>query len=252
MNQECELLVVDDDPDILDVVRTYLELEGYTVHTAANGREALEIWKRSRISLALLDIMMPEKDGLEVCRALRAVSNVPILLLSARAADADKVIGLRMGADDYLVKPFSLSELSARVGALLRRYRELGGESRSKGGEGAARTEQTENTIRVGRLTIEPSARRVAAEGTEIRLTRTEYDILLLLAGSRGQIFTPEQIYGRVRGEEPLKNDASAVMVHIARLREKIGDDDRQTRMIQNVWGVGYRIEKETRTGHPG
>ncbi|NGZ76322.1 response regulator transcription factor [Saccharibacillus alkalitolerans] len=242
MNGNRELLIVDDDKDILDVTRTYLELEGYTVHTAANGREALELWEKTSVSLVMLDIMMPERDGLDVCRAIREKSGVPILFLSAKAGDADKVIGLRTGADDYVVKPFSLSELSARVEALLRRYHIL---SASGSGRAAEAASAEGGGLRVGRLSIDPAARGVASEGREIRLTRTEYDLLLLLAENRGRVFTPEQMYVRVRGEEALEGGAAAIMVHIARLREKIGDGDRQTRIIQNVWGVGYKIEKE-------
>ncbi len=242
MKRNEELLVVDDDRDILDVTRTYLELEGYTVHTAADGRQALELWEKHDVSLVVLDIMMPEQGGLDVCRAIRDRSNVPILFLSAKAGEADKVIGLRTGADDYVVKPFSLSELSARVEALLRRYHILG----AAGAERAAESASAENGgLQVGRLSIDPAARGVVSEGREIRLTRTEYDLLLMLAENRGQVFTPEQMYKRIRGEEALEGDVSAIMVHIARLREKIGDGDRQSRLIQNVWGVGYKIEKE-------
>ncbi|OWA35995.1 hypothetical protein B9G55_08975 [Saccharibacillus sp. O16] len=242
MNGNRELLVVDDDLDILDVTRTYLELEGYTVHTAADGRQALELWGKHKVSLVVLDIMMPERDGLDVCRAIRESSNVPILFLSAKAGEADKVIGLRTGADDYVVKPFNLSELSARVESLLRRYHLLGAAGSAWASEAAS---AGHGELRVGRLLIDPAARGVVLEGQEIRLTRTEYDLLLLLVKNRGQVFTPEQMYRRIRGEEAFEGGVSAIMVHIARLREKIGDGDRQSRLIQNVWGVGYKIEKE-------
>ncbi|OWR31796.1 DNA-binding response regulator [Saccharibacillus sp. O23] len=242
MKRNEELLVVDDDRDILDVIRTYLELEGHTVHTAEDGKQALEIWGQHAVSLVVLDIMMPERDGLDICRTIRERSNVPILFLSAKAGDADKVIGLRTGADDYVVKPFSLSELSARVEALLRRYHLLGAAGALRGSE---RGSAENGGLRVGRLSIDTAARGVVSEGREIRLTRTEYDLLLLLAENRGQVFTPEQMYKRIRGEEALEGGLSAIMVHIARLREKIGDGDRESRLIQNVWGVGYKIEKE-------
>ncbi|AWB46470.1 DNA-binding response regulator [Paenibacillus sp. CAA11] len=232
-----QVLIVDDDRDIVNLIGEYLSLEGYAVLTALSGQEALELLNTRAVDLVVLDLMMPRMDGFEVCRRIRESKDIPILLLSAKSTDMDKVVGLRTGADDYIVKPFSLIELAARVEAQLRRYSYMTDRH----------TQQQAETIHYHGLRIEEAARNVFLYDRKIKLTRTEYDILLLLVKNAGRVFSLEEIFERVWGERSLEGSASTVMVHIARLREKIEEDSRNPKVILNVWGVGYKVEKDNK-----
>lgn len=227
------ILVVDDEREIADLIKIYLTKEGYKVITANSGAQALAILEREPVQLLILDIMMPGLNGLELCRRVRRDSNVPIIFLSARAGDMDKVEGLMVGGDDYLTKPFNMLELTARVRAQLRRYLQLG----SSGGAAGS-------SLVIGGLVVNIDMHQVSVEGREIKLTPTEFSILALLAASPGRVFPAEEIYSRVWQERFFDSD-NTVMVHIRKLREKIEDNPRQPRYIKTVWGVGYKLEPE-------
>jgi len=227
------ILVVDDEPAIADLVEIHLLAEGYRVRKADNGADALRIVAEEHPDLVILDIMMPGMDGLEVCRAIRRDRNVPILMLSAKSEDVDKILGLKVGADDYLTKPFNPLELVARVKAQLRRYLSL---------NPASAAAREAGVITMGGLRIDPLGRSVTKDGREIALTPTEYDILLLLASHPGRVFSSEEIFERVWKERYFQSN-NTVMVHIRRLREKVEDDPSHPTLIKTVWGVGYKIE---------
>lgn len=222
------VLIVDDDEDIRNVLKLQLESEGYKVKLASNGEEALSIVDKDEPNLVLLDIMMPKVDGLEVCKIIRQKSLVPIIFLSAKASEFDKVMGLSLGADDYVIKPFSPIELSARIHAQLRRASYF------------SKNEDTKGCINLRGLIIDENNRQVKMYGQAIKLTKTEFDILLLLAKNLNRVFSLEEIFERVWKEKYFDGN-NTVMVHIARLRDKLGDKNNQ--WIQNVWGVGYKIE---------
>lgn len=224
------ILIVDDDPEIRDVVHVYLRNEGYRVLEAENGAQALEAFGREPVKLVILDVMMPEMDGIRTCIALRKQSDVPIIMLSAKEADIDVIAGLSTGADDYVAKPFSPLALMARVRAQLRRQ-----------SFGAAR--ESASVIEIQDLTIDIPQHRVTLRGEEISLTPLEFAILELLATHRGQVFHADQIYERVWKEARGFSD-NTVMVHIRNIRDKLGDPPRDPRYIKTVWGVGYKIEK--------
>lgn len=225
-----KILVVDDNREITDLIEEVLQREGYQVTKAYSGLEGLKLFDNT-FSLIILDVMMPELNGYEMCQKIREKSQVPILFLSAKGTDIDKVVGLSAGGDDYMVKPFSAIELVARVRALIRRFRY------------AAPVEEYTNCIVVNDiLTIDTKARRVEKYGEEISLTRTEFGILELLAKNKGQVFSTEEIFKNV-WEEKYYEGNNTVMVHLARLREKIEDNPRKAQIIKNVWGVGYKIE---------
>ncbi len=221
------ILVVDDEQTIRDTVRAYLEREGYTVHTAGDGEQALQAAQAFQPDLVILDIMLPKIDGLEVLRRLRQASNVWVLMLTARADETDKVVGLKLGADDYLTKPFSPRELVARVEAILRR------------GRNAATTPQ----LVFPHLRIDPDARRVWSDDQEIELTPIEFDLLLALARHRGRVLSREQLIEQVWGYD-YYGDERIVDVHIGRLRKKLTTASSHT-AIATVRGVGYRFEGE-------
>jgi len=227
------ILVVDDEPAIADLVEIHLLAEGYRVRKADNGADALRIVAEEHPDLVILDIMMPGMDGLEVCRAIRRDRNVPILMLSAKSEDVDKILGLKVGADDYLTKPFNPLELVARVKAQLRRYLSL---------NPASAAAREAGVITMGGLRIDPLGRSVTKDGREIALTPTEYDILQLLASHPGRVFSSEEIFERVWKERYFQSN-NTVMVHIRRLREKVEDDPSHPTLIKTVWGVGYKIE---------
>lgn len=227
------ILVVDDDVDIVKLIELSLVKEGYKVLTANNGLDAINLFSKNNVSLAILDIMMPNIDGIEVCRKIREKSNIPIIFLSAKSTDVDKVIGLSIGADDYVIKPFSIIELIARVKSQIRRYSFLNNNSNCS----------SENLIRMHGMEIDETARRITLYGNYVNLTRTEFDILLLLAKNPGRVFTLEEIFEKVWKERYFEGN-NTVMVHIARLRDKLGEGLRVNKIIQNVWGVGYKIEK--------
>ena len=233
------VLVVDDDRDIVNLIDEYLTLDGYKVITAPDGKTALDRLSANEVQLAILDIMLPHMDGIEVCRKIRERSNIPILLLSAKSSEIDKVVGLRTGADDYIVKPFSTIELAARVEAQLRRYTYLNERVEAK----------NEESIHIKGLKMECKSRNVTLYGKPVKLTKTEYDILVLLASNANRVFTLDEIFESVWKEKSWETSSNTVMVHIARLRMKIEDHPKATNIIQNVWGVGYKIEKEAAAG---
>lgn len=226
------ILICDDERDIVSALKIYLSGEDYRVYEAYNGREALESLKaHGDIRLVLLDIMMPEVDGITALAGIRAVSNVPVILLSAKSEEADKVLGLGVGADDYITKPYSPVELLARVKSQLRRYTQLGG--------GTGR----DDVVRIGGIELCDREKRVTLDGEEITLTPTEYDILKFLMEHAGEVFSPKEIYARTKGENPYGSE-NTVAVHIRHLREKLEIDPGSPRYIKVVWGQGYKMEK--------
>ena len=226
------ILICDDEKDIVSALKIYLEAEGYKTFAAANGREALAILDREDIHLVLLDIMMPVMDGVSALARLREFSNVPVILLTAKSEDTDKVLGLNVGADDYITKPFNPLELLARVRSQLRRYLQLGG--------GAVR----ESSIAIGPITLDDSSKTVTLDGEAVNLTPREYDILKLLMQNPGRVFHPRDLYRKVWNEEPYGAE-STVAVHIRHLREKLEIDPASPRYIRAVWGQGYKISEK-------
>ena len=224
------ILICDDDRDIVSALSIYLRAEGYDTVAASNGREALAILREREIQLVLLDVMMPELDGLSALAALRRDSNVPVILLTAKSEDTDKVLGLNLGADDYITKPFNPIELTARVRSQLRRFLQLGG--------GAA----PEGALRLGGIELDDRRKTVTRDGEPVSLTPREYDILKFLMQHPGEVFSPGELYRRVWGEEPYGAE-STVAVHIRHLREKLEISPAQPRYIKAVWGQGYKVE---------
>ena len=225
------ILVCDDEKDIVAALKIYLESEGYGVIEAFNGREALDRLRENEVHLVLMDIMMPVMDGLSAMAALRRVSNVPVILLTAKGEDTDKVLGLNVGADDYITKPFNVVEMLARVRSQLRRYMQLGG------GTGAA-----SGVLEIGGICLDDKRKKVAVDGDEVYLTPTEYDILRLLMQNADQVFSPREIYQRVWQDEPYGAE-STVAVHIRHLREKVEINPAEPRYIKAVWGQGYKFD---------
>lgn len=222
------ILVVDDEAPIRDLARLYLEKEGYQVQIATNGREALEKVKKSPPTLVVLDLMMPQMDGWEVCRQLRATTNLPILILTARDDDIDKIVGLEMGADDYLTKPFNPRELVARVRAILRRVF-------------PSPTTSTGKTRQLGDITIEPASREVLFNGKRIDLRSKEFDLLLTLADHLNIVLSRDQLLDLVWGYE-FYGQTRTVDVHVAHLREKLTGSRAK---VETVWGMGYKLVLE-------
>lgn len=229
---QARILLADDDPDILEVVSVLLASEGYRVDAARDGLEALALARYS-FDLAILDVMMPKASGLEVCERLRLSSNAPILFLTARSQDADKVAGLAAGGDDYLVKPFSTPELLARVKAMLRRYRQYG----------SAQGAQTGETIQAGPVLIDTRARRVSKGETPVALTDLEYEVLLALARNRGRVVSARELYENVWRSMYLPQSNNTVMAHIKNLRKKLEADPRDPQIVRTAWGRGYTID---------
>lgn len=228
---KAEILVVDDEPNIARLIRMYLDREGFETVVASSGAEALARVEKHKPVLIILDIMLPDIDGLEVCRELRRNNNVPIIMLTAREGDEDKVLGLELGADDYITKPFVPRELVARVKAILRR-------SGKQSEPGNPRGE----VLDLGDLRIEPDRREVWLEGRAIPLRAKEYDLLTELARRPGIVFTREQLLQNVWGYDFL-GDSGTIDVHVRRLRAKLDDDSTNPRFIETVWGVGYRFK---------
>ncbi len=226
------ILIVDDDADIVQLIEVHLKQDGFKVFRAYNGIEALDILDSNDIQLTILDIMMPAMDGIEVCRRIRERHTIPVMFLSAKATDIDKVIGLSTGADDYITKPFSMMELVARVKAQLRRYTYFN----------QVPSEVHKNKIKIRGLEIDELSRKVMLYEKAINLTKTEYDILHLMAKNRNRVFTLEEIYESIWRERAHESN-NTVMVHLARLRNKIEENPKKPTVIQNVWGVGYKIE---------
>lgn len=226
-----KILIVEDEKEISDLIEIYLTNEGYSVLKAYNGVEALKIIETELVQLIILDIMMPEMDGLEVCRRVRKDSNIPILMLSAKSEDMDKIMGLTTGADDYLTKPFNPLELIARVKSQLRRYLYLNPDILSN-----------EDIINIRGLTINKKSHEVTVYGKRVELTPTEFEILSLLASNQNEVFSAEEIFKRVWKEQYYEGN-NTVMVHIRKIREKVEDNPRKPQLIKTVWGVGYKIE---------
>jgi DNA-binding response OmpR family regulator len=225
------ILIVDDEPSIREVVALYLQRDGFSVDAAADGRGALERAAARRPDLVVLDLMLPKVDGAEVYRRLRSLGDIPVIMLTARGTEGDRVAGLEMGADDYVVKPFSPSELVARVKAVLRRAQQL-----------RAGADPRAAPVTVAGLRIDPAARLVEADGRPVALTAREFDLLWFLANHPGIVFTRSQLLDRVWGLD-FFGDASNVTVIVRRLREKIEHDPSEPRRIVTVWGVGYKLE---------
>jgi DNA-binding response OmpR family regulator len=225
-----KILIVDDDAEIRKVIGIYLENEGYEILKAENGEQALKLIAENEVALVLLDIMMPGMNGTEVCMKIREDSIMPIIFLTAKSEDLDKIQGLASGADDYITKPFSAMELIARVKSQIRRYTRYTNEARTP-----------KNIIEIGNLTINTDTRQVFVGNKDVRLTPKEFDILQLLASNKGIVFSMEKIYERVWDEDFYKSD-NTVMVHITKIREKIEEEPKKPLYIKTVWGVGYKI----------
>lgn len=233
MMEETKILVVDDEKEIADLLELYLISDGFQVKKAYDAQEGLRIMKEEKIDLVLLDIMMPNIDGLEMCRRIRETNNVPIIMVSAKTQELDKIVGLTTGADDYVTKPFNPLELMARVKSQLRRYRDLN-PAQEKKSESAV--------IQVKNLTINKEMHQVFVDGESVKLTPIEFDILYLLATHPGRVFSTDEIFEKVWNEKVYEAN-NTVMVHIRRLRGKMKDDTRADKIITTVWGVGYKIE---------
>ncbi|MBD0408705.1 DNA-binding response regulator [Bacillus siamensis] len=224
------ILIVDDDKDIRNLISVYLENEGISTRKAEDAAEALKLLEQKEFDLIILDIMMPNMDGIEACMKIRQERNLPIIMLSAKSEDMDKIQGLASGADDYLTKPFNPLELIARVKSQLRRYKKYNTDAVS-----------TANVIEIGDLTVNTDTRQVWVRGEEVRLTPKEFDILELLSRNKGIVMSVEKIYEAVWKEDFFKSD-NTVMVHITKIRDKIEEDSKHPIYIKTVWGTGYKI----------
>ena len=226
------ILVCDDEKDIVSALEIYLTADGYQVFTAYNGREAVDILNKEEIHLVLMDIMMPEMNGISAMVKIREKSNVPVILLTAKSEDTDKILGLTVGADDYVTKPFNPLELMARVKSQLRRYTQLGAMAEKRG-----------NVYETGGLMIDDDRKEVTVDGEAVKLTPIEYRILLFLVKNQGRVFSINQIYESIWEEEAIAAD-NTVAVHIRHIREKIEINPREPRYLKVVWGLGYKVEK--------
>lgn len=231
--EQYTVLVVDDDKEIVRSLGKLLELEGYIVLRAYNGLEALDLLVTDKVHLFILDVMMPRLNGLSALMKIRERNNIPVIMLSAKTEESDKVIGLSMGADDYVTKPYNTAELMARVKSQLRRYFALG----------AATQADTGAVLRTGGLVLDKNTKQVTVDGEQTQLTATEYKILELLMEHPGYVFPAEQIYSRVWKEDVYAGEKT-VMVHIRRIREKIEITPKNPKYLKVVWGIGYKIEK--------
>lgn len=232
---QINILVTDDEREIADLLEIYLVSDGYRVWKAYSAKEGLQILQEHDIQLAILDIMMPDMDGIEMCRQIRKFSNIPVIFLSAKSADLDKILGLGCGADDYVTKPFSPLELTARVKSQLRRYTEFNPDGLQK--------KDASEVISIRGVVINRTTHVVTVDGEEIKLTPLEFDILCLLAQNPGKVFSTDEIFKNVWNETVYEAN-NTVMVHIRRLRTKIKDDNREDKIITTVWGVGYKIDQ--------
>ena len=225
------ILVCDDDKEILEAITIYLQNEGYTVLKAANGLEALQVLEENDIHLVIMDIMMPKLDGMRATVKIRENKNIPVIMLSAKSEDTDKIIGLNMGADDYIAKPFNPLELIARVKSQLRRYTTLGS------------LETKVNVFQTGGLEIDDESKCVTVDGEEVKLTPVQYKILKLLTANAGRVFSIDEIYEKVWNENAFGAE-NTVAVHIRRIREKIEINPKEPKYLKVVWGIGYKVEK--------
>ncbi|NME99225.1 response regulator transcription factor [Aneurinibacillus aneurinilyticus] len=232
--KEIRVLIADDEKEIRDLLKKYLERELYKVDVAVNGEEALTLFDQNKYNLIILDLMMPKIDGIEVCRRLRNKTNVPILMLTAKDHEIDKILGLSIGADDYITKPFSINEVVARVKALMRRFLILGSDGNS----------YEKTLIKFKGITIDLKKYTVIIAGEEVSLTAKEFELLKFFASHPEQVFTKTQLFRNVWGSEYVEDD-NTVMVHIRKLRKKIEDDPSDPKFIQTVWGIGYKFVGE-------
>lgn len=232
--EDIRVLIADDEKEIRDLLKKYLERELYTVDIAINGEEALRLFEQNKYNLIILDLMMPKVDGIEVCRRLRNKTNIPILMLTAKDQEVDKVLGLGIGADDYITKPFSINEVVARVKALMRRFLILG--------SNASTQEKTILTFKG--LTIDVKKYTVNVDGQDIPLTGKELELLKFFASNPEQVFTKTQLFRNVWDSNYIEDD-NTVMVHIRKLRKKIEIDPSNPKFIQTVWGIGYKFVGE-------
>ena len=228
------VLVCDDDKEIVEAIEIYLSQEGYQILKAYDGEQALKVLSEEKVDLLVIDVMMPRLDGIRATLKIREKLSLPIIILSAKSEDSDKILGLNIGADDYVTKPFNPLELVARVKSQLRRYTKLG--STVSAGE-------QEGVYTVGGLSINDDLKEVTVDGELVKLTPTEYDILLLLVKNQGKVFSIDQIYENIWNEEAIGAD-NTVAVHIRHIREKIEINPKDPRYLKVVWGVGYKIEK--------
>ncbi len=227
------ILVCDDDREIVDAIEIYLNQDGYRIFKAYDGQQAIDLLKKEEIHLLIMDIMMPKLDGIRATLKIREYSSIPIIILSARSEDTDKILGLNIGADDYITKPFNPLELAARVKSNLRRYTSLGSLSR-----------ENKSVYQVGGLMINDDTKQVTVDGEPVKMTPIEYNILLLLVKNQGKVFSIDQIYESIWNEDAIGAD-NTVAVHIRHIREKIEINPREPRYLKVVWGVGYKIEKQ-------
>ena len=228
-----KILVCDDDKDIVEAIDIYLTQEGYEVLKAYDGDEAIKVLKSNEVDLLIMDVMMPRLDGIRATLKIRENMSLPIIILSAKSEDADKILGLNIGADDYMTKPFNPLELLARVKSQLRRYTQLGNTARS----------DNQSEFRTGGLAIRDDLKEVTVDGEKVKLTPIEYNILLLLVKNQGKVFSINQIYENIWNEEAIGAD-NTVAVHIRHIREKIEINPKEPRYLKVVWGVGYKVEK--------
>lgn len=227
------VLVCDDDREIVEAIEIYLSQEGYKVLKAYDGEEALKVLDREKVDLLIIDVMMPKLDGIRATLKIREKKNMPIIILSAKSEDADKILGLNVGADDYMTKPFNPLELTARVKSQLRRYTQLG----------STIDKSNQAVYAVGGLSIDDEQKEVTVDGEPVKLTPIEYNILLLLVKNQGKVFSIDQIYESIWNEDAIGVD-NTVAVHIRHIREKIEINPKEPRYLKVVWGVGYKIEK--------
>lgn len=230
---QLNILVCDDDKEIVEAIQIYLENEGYEVFCAYNGEQAIKILEKEEIHLLIIDVMMPKMDGIRATLKIRETSSVPIIILSAKTEDTDKILGLNVGADDYLAKPFNPLELMARVKSQLRRYTKLG-----------AIAGDNKSIFSVGGLVMNDELKEVRVDGEPVKMTPIEYNILLLLVKNQGKVFSINQIYENIWNEDAIGAD-NTVAVHIRHIREKIEINPKEPRYLKVVWGVGYKIEKQ-------
>ena len=228
-----KILVCDDDKDIVEAIDIYLTQEGYEVLKAYDGDEAIKVLKRNEVDLLIMDVMMPRLDGIRATLKIRENMSLPIIILSAKSEDADKILGLNIGADDYMTKPFNPLELVARVKSQLRRYTQLGSTARS----------DNQSEFRTGGLVIRDDLKEVTVDGEKVKLTPIEYNILLLLVKNQGKVFSINQIYENIWNEDAIGAD-NTVAVHIRHIRAKIEINPKEPRYLKVVWGVGYKVEK--------
>ena len=228
-----KILVCDDDKDIVEAIDIYLTQEGYEVLKAYDGDEAIKVLKRNEVDLLIMDVMMPRLDGIRATLKIRENMSLPIIILSAKSEDADKILGLNIGADDYMTKPFNPLELVARVKSQLRRYTQLGNAA-----------ESGDSIYTVGGLSINDDLKEVTVDGEVVKLTPIEYNILLLLVKNQGKVFSINQIYESIWNEDAIGAD-NTVAVHIRHIREKIEINPKEPRYLKVVWGIGYKIEKQ-------